>query len=352
MVAQDQDHDKLRYSIKDGDDATLFSIDPDTGILNFLAAPDFENPQDVGGDNNYNLNLMVSDGQLVTEQAVTVYVDNVVDAPSIVSSSRITVQENSSYVYQVSGHHEWQRRGMALTYSISGGVDRSRFSIYGNTGDLYFDLSAGQPNYEVPEDFGRDNVYDVEIKVEDGISATTKAIAIVVTDVNEFFPVFTTGKQPFVAENEGFVTDVQATDTDGTSTLTYSKAGGADQLKFTIDPNTGKLSFIVNVFDGKSYPFKPNYENPQDAGRDNVYDVTVQVSDGQNIRTQDIAVKIKNVNEAPSITSARVASVSENQTAALTVGVNTGASLTLATVTEINCAPNFLLPSNAVTMTL
>ena len=44
-------------------------------------------------------------------------------------------------------------------------------------------------------------------------------------------------------------------------------------------------------------------ENPQDAGGNNVYDVTVQVSDGTNTDSQAIAVTVTDVNEPPVITS-------------------------------------------------
>ena len=47
-----------------------------------------------------------------------------------------------------------------------------------------------------------------------------------------------------VAENATAVTTVTATDLDAGSTLTYSIVGGADAAKFTVDANTGALSFV------------------------------------------------------------------------------------------------------------
>ena len=44
------------YSIS-GDDSSLFSIDSSTGALNFLNAPDYENPIDTGNNNIYNITL-------------------------------------------------------------------------------------------------------------------------------------------------------------------------------------------------------------------------------------------------------------------------------------------------------
>ena len=52
-----------------------------------------------------------------------------------------------------------------------------------------------------------------------------------------------------------------------------------------------------------SFLAAPDYESPTDAGANNVYDVTVQVSDGAGgTDTQAIAVTVTNVNEAPVLT--------------------------------------------------
>ena len=97
-----------------------------------------------------------------------------------------------------------------------------------------------------------------------------------------------------VAENTTAVTTVTATDADAGATLTYSIIGGADAAMFTIDGTTGALTFIT----------APDFETPTDAGGNNVYDVTVQVSDGTLTDTQAIAVTVTNVNDdAPAITS-------------------------------------------------
>ncbi|MBK6744804.1 MAG: cadherin repeat domain-containing protein [Hydrogenophilales bacterium] len=96
-----------------------------------------------------------------------------------------------------------------------------------------------------------------------------------------------------VAENTSAVTSVTATDTDlPAQTLTYSISGGADQALLSVDASSGVLSFVS----------APDYEAPTDTGGNNVYDVTVQVSDGNGgTDSQAIAVAIINVNEAPVI---------------------------------------------------
>jgi hypothetical protein len=71
----------------------------------------------------------------------------------------------------------------------------------------------------------------------------------------------------------------------GTAPITYSIVGGADAAKFTIDPNTGVLSFVTS----------PDFEAPTDSGGDNVYDVTVRASNSAGTDDQAIAVTVTDV---------------------------------------------------------
>jgi Tol biopolymer transport system component len=104
-----------------------------------------------------------------------------------------------------------------------------------------------------------------------------------------------------IAENTTAVTTVTATDPDNGQTLSYSISGGADGAKFTINGSTGVLSFVS----------PPNFEAPTDAGGNNVYDVTVQVSDGNGgVDTQAIAVTVIDQNEAPTFSTVNIIRVS------------------------------------------
>src|SRR5699024_5176741 len=79
----------LTYSISGGADQALFTINATNGELAFNSAPDFENPADVGGDNNYEVSVQVSDGSNTDVQAITVKVTDVnenLNAPVITSN--------------------------------------------------------------------------------------------------------------------------------------------------------------------------------------------------------------------------------------------------------------------------
>src|SRR5262249_3315053 len=112
-----------------------------------------------------------------------------------------------------------------------------------------------------------------------------------------------------IFENTTAVALVTATDADGGQTLTYSIPRGADAALLTIDASTGALAFAT----------PPNFEAPTDANQDNVYAVTVQVSDGLGgIDTQALAVTVTDVNEAPVTGNVQV--IAEDTTLSLGFG--------------------------------
>ena len=311
----------LTYSIAGGADAAKFLINASTGALSFVSAPDFEAPTDAGANNIYDVVVQVSDGSLVATQAVAVTVTDVNEAPSIAGGAAraVSVGENLTAVTTVVGGDP--DAGATLTYSIAGGADAAKFLINASTGALSF-VSA--PDFEAPTDAGANNIYDVVVQVSDGSLVATQAVAVTVTDVNEA-PSIAGGaaRAVSVAENSLAVTTVVGGDPDAGATLTYAIAGGADAGKFSINASTGALSFLA----------APDFENPTDAGANNVYDVTVQVSDGSLVATQAIAVTVTDVNEAPTIAGGptRAVSVAENSTAVTTVaGSDPDAATTLS----------------------
>ena len=78
--ASDVDVEDLTFSIG-GADADLFSIDSVTGALTFVGLPDFEAPADQDTDNVYDIDVSVSDGDLIDTAAVTVTVTDVNESP-------------------------------------------------------------------------------------------------------------------------------------------------------------------------------------------------------------------------------------------------------------------------------
>ncbi|WP_165791730.1 tandem-95 repeat protein [Thalassospira marina] len=88
VTATDTENQNLTYSISGGEDGAKFSINPATGALVFKAAPDYENPTDIGANNTYIVEVSVSDGNGgVTKQLITV---NVTDVPETVYIPPVT----------------------------------------------------------------------------------------------------------------------------------------------------------------------------------------------------------------------------------------------------------------------
>ena len=75
VSATDADGDSLTYSVSGGDDGALFDISS-TGVVTFIAAPDFEIPSDANADNAYLLTVSVTDGTASASANFTVTVTN------------------------------------------------------------------------------------------------------------------------------------------------------------------------------------------------------------------------------------------------------------------------------------
>jgi len=227
--------------------------------------------------------VQASDGTLNTTQAIAVTVTNVNEAPAWTSPATFTVAENGTAVGTVAATDP---ESQALTYTLVAGNDAALFNINAATGALSF---AAAPDFEAPGDAGANNIYNVTVQASDGTLNATQAIAVTVTDVNETptntAPVFAAPTAAYsVAENTTTVATITATDAESPA-LTYSIAGGNDAARFAIDAATGALRFVT----------APNFEAPTDAGANNVYNVTVQASDGALTASQAVAVTVTNV---------------------------------------------------------
>ncbi|MFN6050833.1 MAG: Ig-like domain-containing protein, partial [Planctomycetia bacterium] len=150
VIASDVDMDPVSYAISGGADAALFQVDPVTGILSFVAAPDFETPLDAGMDNIYDVQVQASDGMggLAT-QSVHVTVLDVAEEPPPLVVVPIDFAENS-----VAPVVDLDATGTGLMFAIVGGADASFFDIDPMTGVVSFKSS---PDFETPLDAGADN---------------------------------------------------------------------------------------------------------------------------------------------------------------------------------------------------
>ena len=133
----------------------------------------------------------------------------------------------------------------------------------------------------------------------DDENSGTVTVEITVSDVNEAPAVTLTGEgdaaEPFAENGPDSVATYAANDLDeGASDPTWS-LGGDDAGDFMIDEG-GMLRFKAS----------PDYEKPTDANKDNVYEVTVQASDGKKTGMRKVMVSVTNEDEGGTVTLSKV----------------------------------------------
>ncbi|MDP3522336.1 MAG: DUF4347 domain-containing protein [Hydrogenophaga sp.] len=297
----------LSYSLGGGADQAHFSIHSATGVLSFNAAPDFEAPTDADSNNVYEVTVLVSDGTGGSDtQAIAVTVTDLNEAPVLVhpladqaamegaafaftfdANAFADVDEGDTLTYSTSALPAWLSFDPA-THSFSG------TPANGDVGSFSVDVTA----------------------TDSGGLSVTDSFTITVGNTNNAPTITSDGgganTSRAVDENTTAVTTVTATDPDG-DTLVFTLNGGLDAGHFVIDTSTGQLSFNV----------APDHETPADSDQDGVYEVTVQVADGNGgTDSQALLVAVANVNEAPSFTSTPTTAAAEGSVYSYTISIS------------------------------
>ena len=316
-VSDPDDTDTHTFSITGGADQNLFTIDADTGVLSFVAAPDFENP--VGGSsddsNTYEVTVFASDsGALTASKAITIEVFDVNDAPTFVTTTtNYTPLENQTAIVDIDATDQDQDPVQTLQYSIVDGSYSALFNIDSSTGVLTF---ASAPDFENPGYVNDDTAYDVSIlATDDGgspLSSAPLALTIALADENES-PTISTSASLNVEEEQTSVVAITVDDPDAGDSHTYSIVDGVDQDLFEIDSDTGELSFLT----------APSFEDPLGGFFDdsNTYEVTIRTTDSGGLtHDQALNITVTDVNDAPVFTIASSSiSADENQTSVVTL---------------------------------
>ena len=147
------------------------------------------------------------DGEMASVD-VTIKVTDVNEAPMISTGPSI-VGPAISYYAEKGMVAVASYQGAALnspSWSLSGD-DAGDFGI-SSDGMLTFNNT---PDYEMPEDAGRNNVYDVTVKATDGTNTVMKNVKVMVTNVEEPGTVSLSAAQPVV----GTVLSATLSDPDG-----------------------------------------------------------------------------------------------------------------------------------------
>ena len=284
-----------------GVDGRFFAID-ERGQFAFGATspPDFEQPGDAGGNNVYEVEIEASDGINTGSLAVTVTVRAVNEGPEVSGQSTFTIDENQSLSNAV--YTATDPEGDTVTRWTVGGRDGGDFTIT-ETGVLTF---RNVPDYDKPADSNRDNVYEVQIRPYDGRHYGAYDVTVTVTDVNEAPTITTISRSATeLSQNENRTSRLytyRATDPEG-SPITWT-VGGVDRRFFAID-DRGRFSFSAST--------PPDFEQPGDAGGNNVYEVEIEASDGLNTGSLAVTVTVRAVDEGPVVSGTATFTIGENQ---------------------------------------
>ena len=321
--ATDQDKDDVITWTTAGTDGHLFELD-DRNALTFREPPDYEDPRDAGRDNGYELAVVATDsGGLSDRLDVTVTVTAVDEGPDITGTRTYTVSEGQELTGATFTARDPEDPSIEVTNWRTSGSDGGDFTI-SQDGELSF---RSTPDYERPADSNRDNVYLVTVQASDGRNYGSLDVTVTVTDINESNPVVTGRDTLSVRENtKSTLYTYSARDMDRGAEISWA-VRGSDDDDFTIS-DEGGLSFSSN----------PNHEQPADADSDNLYEITVVASDGQNEGTLEVTVTVTEVNEGPEISGRDTLTVSENYdevlaTYSATDPENTSAEITRWSVT-------------------
>ena len=294
--------DMITWSTR-GSDGDLFEFNDRNGLV-FKEPPDYEAPQDLGGDQVYNLTVVATDsGGRSASLEVTVTVTAVDEGPEITGATTYTVPEGQELGGASFTARDPEDAGAAVTAWRLAGSDAGDFTIT-DTGQNSAQLTfRNTPDYDRPADSNRDNEYLVTIRAYNGSTYGSLDVTVTVTDQNEAEPVVTGRETLSFRENTSADTRLytyRATDTDRDATIAWS-VGGTDGGDFTI--STGGELFFSSI---------PDHEQAADSDSDNVYEITVVASDGSNKGTLAVTVTVTDVNEGPEITGTQSLSFAEN----------------------------------------
>jgi hypothetical protein len=247
------------------------------GALTFSPTPDFETMA------SFSAKITANDGINTTDQDIQVNITDVdPEGPVFSSDANFTVDENQTAIGTVAAEDPF---GASVSYTLSG-TDASAMTLDASSGELVFNSA---PDYETKVS------YSAIVTATGGTEATDENITVTINNLNDNVPVFTSAASFSIDENLTTIGNVSATDADGDN-ITYSLSG-TDASALSIDSTSGALSFNSAA----------DYETK------NSYLVTVRASDSSNVTTQNITVTIKDINEAPIITSGSSFSANENQ---------------------------------------
>lgn len=279
--AFDAQGDALTYTITEGNENEIFSLDSSSGILTLID----KNALDFSTPNTVEMTITVSDGEEEDSALISVIL-NV--APTFSwATTTFDFDENEAWTLEVPVS---DAESDALTLTISPGDSENLFEIISTeiNGAVTFELAPLTPfDFEAgPSSF------TLTIEATDAFDNTTTSepIAIIINNLNDNAP---TATDVDVNINQNLpngivVTTVEASDADGDE-FSFAIVAGNTEDAFVIDAGLGEIT----VANSSALVFETNP----------IFELEVEVSDGELSSVALITINLneQNVNTAPII---------------------------------------------------
>ena len=178
VSATDPEGAALGYSLEGGNGSGRFEIGAASGELFYTGTgEDYE-----AGTGPFELTVRASDGDLVTDAIVTVFVEDVAEAPAFARQGyAFELTENadgSTSRVSLGTVLAVDPEGAALGYSLEGGNGSGRFEIDAASGELFY-AGTGE-DYEAGT-----GPFELTVRASDGTHAVDTTVTVSVTDVQE-----------------------------------------------------------------------------------------------------------------------------------------------------------------------
>lgn len=264
------DTSTIYFNLLDTPDASNFEINSSSGIIAFKEGS-------IKSTGTYSLVVIATDSYdnaASKEYAITITDETDSDAPVFTSSNSFMSIEGDVNVDTIT-----VTDANPFVLSIASGADADLFTLTDNV------LRFKDPTY-LEDDANSDSTYTITLKAVDSSNNSAEQNLSIVMLADTTAPQIITSITSY-SVNEGVTSVVSISATDEyNNTLTYSLVN-TDAARFSID-TLGNLSF-KNA---------PDYDNPLDSGSDNIYNVSVNVSDSAtvaNSSTIDLTVTVLKV---------------------------------------------------------
>ncbi len=308
LTASDADAgDRLTWDLEETGDYRFFTIHSTTGEIRWTNTPDYEddvNFVSAAGTKVFTITARVTDGIGGTDSVViTVALGDIPSntAPVIDQGATFAIESpGSQHVVTTLSAMDDTPNGI-MTWSLTGGADVGSFTIDSTTGAITW---VNAPSFDTTRSASGNREFLLTVTVTDLLAGRdTIDLTITLVEENEA-PIIDQGATLAInsAENQYVVATLAdrltATDSDtATGDLRWSLTG-ADADWFNIDPETGEIWWASTLFVSlitettrRSPP--PNFETVKSADGDNVFHITMTVTDdGVTPLTDDIDIEV------------------------------------------------------------